>query len=222
MSSRVGIYASQAAAPGYNFGNALEFDGVNDYVTLGKSYIPFRDATISLWFKNTTASWDSIFLSNGVNSRIIRFVNNTTIRVGGGVNADFTVPTMSMGNWYHIMIQIDNLDNSRVYLNGAESSSGTINSGSTLNIARISDTAIDLAGVMDDLYFSASGVAGDATDAAAIYNGGSGADPETILGGADQYYKFNESGSDSIAVDEAGSGGGTLVNFTLPGAWVAH
>jgi len=87
---------------------------------------PNYGGAISLWVKPNDL--DGILLGNTANANVyIRLTNSTTIGVQSalGTLVNYTVPTMSTGTWYNIIIRFVGSNNVKVYLNGVESSSGS-------------------------------------------------------------------------------------------------
>lgn len=106
---------------------SVNFDGNND-VTAMSSGVTFNAGgnSISLWFKAQTL--DGMVLGNSSDANgYIRVLNATTIRVQTntvGTFKDYTVPTMSTGVWYNLIITRGGSNLTHVFLNGTESSSG--------------------------------------------------------------------------------------------------
>jgi hypothetical protein len=95
-------------------------------------------------------------------------------------------------------------------------------SGNTLTFSQLGESSNIPDGVIDEFAIK-NGYGATQTDINNIYNGGAGANFESVIASADVYYHLDESGIASTAVDSSSSGNnGALNNFTLPGAWVAH
>ena len=223
IGSRVGIYGQGGVVP-FAFGNALQFDGVNDYVSFASINhgITF---TFSFWFKPDTFT-GTIFGDSGSATYIVRLVNSTTFRyAAGGFARDFTIPTLTTGVWYHGMLSSNGAgSNLRFYLNGVESTTGALGAvtGTTNQLGRYSTTtSVQYGGVLDELAISV-GYAGSLANAAALYNSGNGAFAKDILSNVVAYWRMNGVSGDSTAVDEQGTYNGTLNNFPASGMWVPH
>jgi hypothetical protein len=65
--------------------------------------------------------------NSGIANTYIRLLDNATVRVQSDTSAtfkDFTVPTLSSGTWYNLIVVRDTSGSTHVYLNGTASSSG--------------------------------------------------------------------------------------------------
>lgn len=210
--------------PPFSFGNALQFDGVNDYVTHSNIAIgAAANFTISFWFYNSNASWNNtIFGKSNNNSFAFRLLSTTSFRLWV---RDFTVPSMSLNTWYHCTI-IGSAAGIRLYLNGSESSSGLLATLSAINIDQIgkyftSAPAYIFNGKLDEIAIW-NGTTGTAQNAIDLYNGGDGALASDIIASPTAYWRMNGVAGDSTAIDEQGTYNGTLTNFDTDTCWVAH
>ena len=113
---------------------SLSFVGdsvVNSYITLNNDITLDPNASsISLWFN--TDSFGKIFTSNSSTAYSYLYPkDSTTIAANFNFNnfdMDFTVPLMSTGIWYHLVMTRDN-GTLRLYLNGVESTTGPLSNG---------------------------------------------------------------------------------------------
>lgn len=205
---------------GFAFNNALDFDGVNDYVLLNSAVSLGSTFTVSHWFYKTDTSVD-IFLYHSVN-QYTAFINSTVLRYKDSIQAEFTVPTMSISTWYNVVWSASS-GTLKCYLNGVESTSGGKSITGNLIIGRIAyyTSANFFGGKFDDLGMKI-GYAASQADVTNLYNGGAGADFNSIIGSSDLYYHFDESDPATTLVDSSGNGNnGTLNNFTVPN-FVTH
>lgn len=111
---------------------SLSFDGSNDYIytsgfTLGAAYsfsIWFKiDAQASLIFNNTLLNSEHYYTS-GYDNFVFRISNATTIHLysySGRSSAEIitiTVPTLSTGTWYNLVLTNPGSGSAQGYLNG--------------------------------------------------------------------------------------------------------
>jgi hypothetical protein len=212
----------------YNFGNALQFDGVNDYVNFTEQTYTSTVFSASFWIKYTTVNSNRIiFGSNSNSNKYFRLDSATQFSVrtrSAGASIDtWTVPTLSSGQWYHLAVSLDNGTN-LLWLNGNQySSNSSVNyAAETISVGRIggrSSITQMTEGVIDD--FIIQSVVLNQTNVDSIYNSGAGSLPTTAFPNSDVYYKFNESSGTSAADSSGNSNTGTLNNFTGT-YWVTH
>lgn len=216
-----GATSSSGGATAYDFQNALQFDGVNDYVNFPEQTYASTVFSASFWIKYTTANANRIiFGSDSNNNRYFRLDNATRFsfrtRSAGGSIDTFTVPALSTGQWYHVAISLDNGTN-LLWLDGSQvSSNASVNyANENISVGRIggrSDTTQMTEAVIDDFIIQSTVL--DQTKVDSIYNGGAGNLPTTVFSSSDVYYKFNESSGTSAADSSGNSNTGTLNNFT--------
>ena len=211
----------------FEFGNALEFVGTNDYVSIGSNLTIANNRSLNFWFK-TDAFGDLIFHDSNFGVPYIQLTNSTTIRVVTGSSSNnraFTVPAISTGNWYMCTIRFLTTG-TRLYINAVESSSGAQTQTLSGNISTIGanygGSGFEYNGVLDEISWYEADLT--PTQITNQYKGGNGnyadVDVTPLL-----WYKLNETSGDSTAVN-SGSGGstynGTLNNFNTATCWVAH
>ena len=134
--------SSTVTNTGY-FGNALEFDGVDDYVNFTEQTYASTVFSASFWIKYTTVNSNRIiFGSDSDSNKYFRLDSATQFSVrtrsAGGSIDTWTVPTLSSGQWYHVAISLDNGTN-LLWLNGTQySSNSSVNYASeTISVGRI-------------------------------------------------------------------------------------
>ena len=226
------IYVSELG-DAFAFGNALEFDGVNDYVshtsyTLGGSTVPF---SLSIWSK-----FGSTVVTNGKNligisssaTDFIDIISATSIRIRlNNTVYSYAIPSITT-NWFHLAVSKDTSNDMRVYINSVESTSSAQNVG-TRTLANINNLGTRAGTVTDavriDQYAVWNNHALSGAEITTLYNGGTGNFINSVGGTPIIVYELNESGTDTTAVN-SGSGGatynGTLNNFPASGMWGAH
>lgn len=117
-------------------GQALSFDGVNDYVDAGNgASLTVTDLTVSFWFKPTT-TFDS---STGRKDLLAKYLsywvilnypaNNGTIAlaVNGGNSVNSTQTSWTAGRWYHFVGTISGTTGT-MYIDGTQSATGGLGS----------------------------------------------------------------------------------------------
>ena len=216
----------------FSFGNALQFDGVNDYVTVPS--IPISgEFTLNIWFNsNFTSKSSPMLFSNNAAAKYIRTVRTfgggsaMYVLLGGSLN-QFTFPVWNDNTWYMFTLTRDASNNLKAYINAVESTlTGVVDANNTtfqLIGAYYTLTAFGfIDGKLDEIGFL-SGTAATPTQISNLYNLENGNDFNTVVGSSDVYYQFNQTSPDSTATDSSGNGNtGALNNFDFATCWVAH
>ena len=236
---KMGIVGSGGVAIPFEFGNALQFDGVDDYVNTATNtfsnlfYNANGEYTLSFWVKPYSISnYPMLFSSSTTNGNLfLELGNNTNTLYWGSANGFRTYSGVgfSVNTWNHFTITKTALgDNGDIYLNGTLLPTYT---GSILDIANINlslligkyvSGSLNINGVMDEIAVW-NGVSATAQNAVDLYNSGNGDLASNIIPNPTAYWRFNESGTDTIATDSGGSGSdGTLINFPTSGMWIPH
>lgn len=227
--------------PPFSFGNALQFDGVNDYVSFGGSNVladPNSAWSVGMWFKlDTNATFQTllrlrsgtasqpfgVITSNNANYADISFGSNVTFYRG---KISFSMTTAT---WYYLTITFDGVSATSassytVYINGVSQSitaSGAFISFIDESILGATNTGSSLPfdGTQDEVAFWAQELtAGQVSNQ---WNGGGGnfanVDVEPLV-----WFNCNEADGETTLVN-SGSGGatynGTLNNFSTPPAY---
>jgi len=121
-----------------NTGNALDFDGVDDYVDVGNVFaeLPSRDLTISAWVKAPAVNPNMQFMisintANGDDNKLLSGTkgNTATLSLADSVPAwRDTTATVIDNTWHHIAYALDDSANTiTVYVDGTEVLSFTSN-----------------------------------------------------------------------------------------------
>lgn len=214
------IYIDSAPS-GFAFGNALEFDGVNDYTETAVNFSVTGGFIISFWAKTQTAldvgQW--WFSERGSNDLIFFYETTVYLRCTGSSNQNvwnYDYRTNN-GAWTHYAFTRDGSGDINFYVNGVVQTKSTSNiNTSTLSFrrfgARQSDTK-HLNGVLDELGIKGSYVP-SGTDVTDLYNGGLGADFSDVISTPDIHIQFNESSGSTAADSSANSRDLTLYNFS--------
>ncbi len=192
-------------------GNALEFDGIDDYVVLSDDLtLPLSGSSISCWIKINDDDDNCIFGSS-VNS-YCRYIQRTddgriTVECNNNNKALMTSQhQLEDYDWHHLVVVFDG-SNSSIWLDG-ETKSLTSN---TLD----ADLTLDLIGVRKDQnYFN--GI----IDGIAVFNRALSADEIYKLYLApDSVWYFDEN-SGSTAFDNGNDNDGTLTNMDTANCWI--
>jgi len=146
--------------------SAYDLNGTNQY--FGFTTVTITGAfTYSSWWNGDNLN---MFLTGlaGDNDNYIGIKDADEYQcqgITGGQYKYYTVPTMSTGTWYHVVITRDASNNVRVYHNGVESSSGaqSITAAMSMNIfGRYSSTATYANGrISDILLWNGTALSGD-------------------------------------------------------------
>ncbi len=217
-------------------GNALDFDGNDDYVDLG-SVSPAgnfsKGFTFEAWAKwNSFNSWSRLLdIANGpgydniliANDYITNDLNFTVF--SGTTGSDIEVPNaLTAGVWTHIAVTVDSNGLGYIYINGVEAASGSM--FAPANVAR-SICYLGRSNWSQDSYFNGE------MDEVRIWNVVRNAceiklDMNQPLSGTENglvaYYNFdqgiadsNNAGITTLPDLSANAYNGTLNNFTLDG-----
>jgi hypothetical protein len=149
-------------------GNALHFDGRNDYINVPTISAPTGAITVALWFRpdsDLDASSGRMELLHWANPiqrphLTFSFLGNGKMALSVSVNGEAYNDTQTTSDswmgltWYHIAITFDGVD-FKVYLegqlDGTATHTGTLDPTSNLYIGRHRDPAHSWDGVMDDV-----------------------------------------------------------------------
>ena len=205
----------------FSFGNALDFDGVDDIVTFSAISLDLTDGyTVSFWVKlnsfnsvifQGTSSTDYIFINSSSSVRVRDDVNDRTFNFASA---------MATGTWHHVLLSVNSSNQGRCYIDGVESTSGALTLSSALEFIQLSRVNFELDGAIDEIaiWDNATATAGNV---ASLYNSGSGALASDVIASPNRYYRCDSS-SGTTLIDEGTDGAnGTLSNFSGT-YWVAH
>lgn len=206
---------------GWETGNVLLFDGVNDWVDLPVNIALTGDFTFSFWARGDLGIY---FRDGAGNAYHVRKFDTTLLRLRvNGSNFGYSTNQSDSDTWYHIMVTRSGNDG-RVYRDGVITVQGAQDIGSTTwNIKEIgSSTTLVLDSRLEDLYIW-DGVVGSVANALSIFNGGTPVDPESVIADADYKYRFNSEGDSIVATDSGeNENNGTLTDFPESGMWLSR
>jgi hypothetical protein len=205
----------------FSFGNALEFDGVNDFVSLSSSITTSTDFAFFIMYNqanndnlhmlasNSASNLPIISLATVVSVRRLNFRNNATIL------KTFTFPsnTIKSGVWQKCLINSTN-GTVRVYIDGIEATDTfTISTGITINqvgCTQNGDFVFD--GFLDNFFMlDRAMTTSEMTDIfseSTNFNIAKSEDSEIFL-------EFNETEGTTAEDSSGNSNNGTLNNFNV-------
>ena len=209
--------------------NALDFDGVDDYVNIGNNLNLTSAISIETWVKTDELGSRQTILDKGYSSSGEPYYQyHVEVRAGGEVyfalslggtrKTTETSTTLTAGQWHHIAC-VYNGSTIKIYIDGVEESStnatGSISTYSTsLYIGAYSgpDPIGSFDGLIDEVrIWSDERTASEISTNRSIELNGN----ESNLVG---YYKFNETGTNTVASNSASATGnsydGALTNMT--------
>jgi hypothetical protein len=222
-----GAFSRKIVASGIA-GNGLDFDGVNDYVSISNGYAATNEVTYEAWvYTQFNSNFQSILDHNNYNTGAIHFqFSGSTLQfdVNGADNNSCTF-SFSQNTWYHLAVAYSKTGGYiKFYVNGTLTN--TINKGSMPTIA--GSQAISMGawaggrffkGIMDEVRIW--NVARSIEQIQANMN-------KELLGteaGLVAYYTFNQgiaAGNNTaittVTDKTANAINGTLTNFTKTGA----
>jgi hypothetical protein len=131
------------------YGNALQFDGIDDYVLCGSNSLPTGNAprTVSLWFKAfdipsdrnmILAAYGQPYAYDVFYLIIIGETKKVYVGMWGGGDTPSTSTSIQAGIWYHVTVTYDGTT-ARIYLNGIEEGSSPRSFATTLTDFYITD-----------------------------------------------------------------------------------
>lgn len=213
-------YISAGSQP-FSFGNALKFDGVNDYVALSGNA---NGSTVSFWFKlnSGVANYDLMSQYNSSITRWLVFSTNT-ISIQGKTHVFGSGIIDYSGGWNHLFVYSDeNRTLQYAMCNGVLSNAPQTFRPITINQFGVNYLRISYSNItLDEMIFS--GNIYTESDGLALYNNGEGAASDTIITRASNYFKFNEtSGATTVSNEVVRGVEGTLNKFNTSICWVAH
>jgi len=227
----------------YNFGNALEFDGANDFLSgASLNSSTSNNIILSTWFK-TSNTGSSLYVKNPILGEAGGWlcsigINNgkvAAMHYNGSRVMEQGTTTVADGQWHHMLCLIKKgspnayQGNITIWLDGVielnEADYSVRSVDTDYKFVKIGSMNADrFEGVLDEFGYKAGvGITATTANAVSLYNSGNGVDTSEVIASLEQHYHFNETTTATTAVDSSGNGNNaTLNNFTLPGAWVPH
>ena len=227
----------EGAAP-FSFGNALQFDGVNDFVSITNlSNLSISNKfSVSFWCKmvGTISSFEILTqVTSGTSYQDgfgIYWNNSSSLRFWvNSYNSNFVSETVtSPTNWKHYVAVYDGTlgsDNIKLYIDSVSTSSDSL----TSNVNNTTDNLIigrPTSGTNPSAIYDEYAIWNEAlsqSDVNGLFSEGNGDFATNYkFANLQVYYRMNGVSGDSIAVDEQGNYNGTLTNFDTATCWVAH
>lgn len=204
----------------FSFGNALQFDGTDDFVNFNE--ILLSEGSISIWYKTPQSGGVSLLSGDGSNTanqfELWTRANRAYIRFyRENVFSEFKTLSQPLNNWHHIFLKITPT-NASLWFDGLASIDNPISSSGDVAIKRMgtffsgnnSEIILDEVAIWDTPFDLP----------ASLYSGGNG-DYATNYSPANlvAYWRFNENDGATTLVDEQGSYNGELNNFITPPAY---
>lgn len=132
------VFGASLAADRFGRSNsAYSFIDINDYINIGTKVKPYFPITVSCWVKiDNFQKWGCLFRNDYVNHRnwyhgiMVRYVSEGKLEgfCGGGFAAPWsrrnkitTTPVITSGNWHHVLIVFNALNDIQIFADGVES-----------------------------------------------------------------------------------------------------
>jgi hypothetical protein len=213
----------------FEFGNALSFDGVNDYVSFTEINKPAltNGLCFGFWLNFSSTPYFEYILGDSANAnQWFRFQSATQAifrsRSTSSGTTTFSFPAISTSTWYYIAVSLNGGVN-EMWINGTKYTGDTDNyDNETISFDRIGESGGVYAQCILDELFVKTESSLTQQDVDDLYNGGLGQFATDVVTDPNIYYRLNGSGTDITAIDDSGnSNNGTLNNFTGT-YWIAH
>lgn len=122
--------------PGGTITYAFDMNGTDDAVNIQEYDAADSTAySVSMWVNLDSVTNQYVMGRAASSYRWIRVTSSTVIRISASVDdADFTVPTLSTGTWYHIFATRTAANSGRLWINGTESVTGAISAGGNFTV----------------------------------------------------------------------------------------
>ena len=235
---KIPTFQSGGGAPPFSFGNALQFDGVNDFVNFNDTYLNGKTVfTVNMWFYRENAStasrqyifWHGNFNNYGVSLGINFDTANklgARARNSGTEVSLITTTSISINTWYFVSFVYDSVNDEHfLYLNGSLEDSSTVAAGSIsartafglgADISNPASLNFKFEGRTDELSMGETALT--LANHQSLFNSGNGALATDIFT-PDRYFRFDEEDGETTLIDTMGNQNGTLNNFSTPPAY---
>ncbi len=213
-------------------GNALDFDGSNEYVTTSYSGVTGTNPrTVEAWIQISASGGNTIlsYGTNGAGEKWSFRVSDEELLIGSSVGFMQTSgANVNDGSWHHVAVTwaSGNIEDAVLYIDAVKQTSITVSSGSTtintgisnLFIGRDISTAGDFTGTIDEVRVWNKALT--ESQILSIYNK-TYTSATNLMSCLELYYKFDESSGTSASDDSGNSNTGTLTNMDGSTDWVA-
>ena len=222
------------------FGNAMDFDGVNDHVNIPSGYIDTINGddthTVSMWFNADSVNNQMLLDVEGVAGVYDYFLelgDNSSysfhVGVGGGGSTfrSYVFDVITVSTWHHVaFVKTGPGDSGDLYFDGALQTNYT---GAVANTPSLSnfqgwdigvyqDVQVPFDGAIDEVTFWDRSLS--AAEVSQLYASGRSlgqqpsADADPIVVDLMAYYDFDESSGTTVPIVLGAANSGNLVNMT--------
>ena len=227
-----GILARASSSPAFANTHSLEFDGVDDFVSMGNVLNMANDGTdefsVSFWMKRNSFSLEMIVskqLNSGsyngvyINSGKLNFLLGSLISPSSSIQGKSTSNVVG-STWKNITLTYDgsqDISGFNIYINGVSDTIVQVSNNTPTNVANTTNfqlsgrdgTSLTYGGLLDEVGFWL-GTELTSVQASAIYNSGNPASLSAYS--PTSWWRFEE-GSGTTATDSgSASNNGTLTN----------
>ena len=201
----------------FEFGNGLQFNGV-DTIVDGINYpVNFINYSVSFWVKYNGGS-SYVYAGTGANdnNNSLAILSSTFMRIWDFLgNVSNFNPNLIIGQKTHFLISVGN-GYANVYKDGGLIANIPSFLGG-VNIGKLGSRggAGFLNGVLDEISICI-GYEATAQDAIDLYNAGLGDFATSVLSNVVGYYRCNQVDGDTLLIDSRNNQDGVLNNFVAP------
>lgn len=136
-------------------GNCLEFDGINQHITILSPSVGAEDVSVTFWMYPDTLSNSTILGTTGTYTRMLQIQDSTQVEFNlgeSGVNNYFPITSsFQTGQWQHVVVTKNFQGEVKVYLNGEDV---TLGSPTISNVTDITWNLIGSEKLGDGKYFN--------------------------------------------------------------------